>query len=78
MVSDEGSGKLRGIDWKFNAWGGLVDGLYSDYENDDLIAKSFCDGMKMDYYDAHPFVLEGGSIHSDGEGTVIVTKKVSA
>lgn len=24
-------------------------------------------------YDANPFVLEGGSIHSDGEGTVIVT-----
>ena len=27
-----------------------------------------------DYYDASPFVLEGGSIHSDGEGTVIVTE----
>jgi agmatine deiminase len=26
-----------------------------------------------DCYDANPFVLEGGSIHSDGEGTVIVT-----
>ena len=27
-----------------------------------------------DYYDAAPFVLEGGSIHSDGEGTVMVTE----
>ena len=25
-------------------------------------------------YDAAPFVLEGGSIHSDGEGTVMVTE----
>ena len=25
-------------------------------------------------YDASPFVLEGGSIHSDGEGTVMVTE----
>ena len=28
----------------------------------------------MDCYDAKHFVLEGGSIHSDGEGTVIVTE----
>ena len=25
-------------------------------------------------YDAHPFVLEGGAIHTDGEQTVIVTE----
>lgn len=25
-------------------------------------------------YDAHPFVLEGGAIHTDGEKTVIVTE----
>jgi agmatine deiminase len=29
---------------------------------------------EIDYYDATPFVLEGGSIHSDGEGTVMVTE----
>ena len=28
-------GEVRGIDWKFNAWGGDYDGLYQDYENDD-------------------------------------------
>ena len=25
-------------------------------------------------YDAHPFVLEGGAIHTDGEGTILVTE----
>jgi agmatine deiminase len=28
----------------------------------------------VECYDAAPFVLEGGSIHADGEGTVIVTE----
>ena len=45
-----------------------------DWEKDDMAAGLFCDMMGIDYYDAAPFVLEGGSIHSDGEGTVIVTE----
>ena len=45
-----------------------------DWENDDKAAGIFCDKAGIDYYDASPFVLEGGSIHSDGEGTVIVTE----
>ena len=68
------SGNVRGISWKFNAWGGEYDGLYMDWEKDDMAAGLFCDKMGIDYYDAAPFVLEGGSIHSDGEGTIIVTE----
>ena len=65
---------IRGINWSFNAWGGKVDGLYASWEKDDKVAESFCDICNIDYYDAAPFVLEGGSIHSDGEGTVMVTE----
>ncbi len=65
---------IRGINWSFNAWGGEVDGLYASWEKDDKVAESFCDICNIDYYDAAPFVLEGGSIHSDGEGTVMVTE----
>ncbi len=65
---------VRGIDWQFNAWGGEFDGLYAHWDKDDAAAASICEELSMDYYDAHPFVLEGGSIHSDGEGTVIVTE----
>ncbi len=64
---------IRGIDWKFNAWGGEYDGLYPDWENDDKAASAFCENINVDYYDAKDFVLEGGSIHCDGEGTAIVT-----
>ena len=68
-----GEGTVRGIDWEFNAWGGNVDGLYAHWEKDDLVAEKVCGELGYDCYEAHPFVLEGGSIHSDGEGTVLVT-----
>ncbi|MCQ2538428.1 MAG: agmatine deiminase family protein, partial [Lachnospiraceae bacterium] len=71
-LSDEYS--VRGIDWAFNAWGGDFDGLYQDYDEDNKAASRFCKTQDMDYYDAQNFVLEGGSIHSDGEGTIIVTE----
>lgn len=66
--------QVCGIDWKFNAWGGEYDGLYASWENDDAAAAKICKALDMPAIDAHPFVLEGGSIHSDGEGTVIVTE----
>ncbi len=64
---------VRGINWSFNAWGGSVDGLYSSWDKDDKVARLFCEKESYDMYDASPFVLEGGSIHSDGEGTLITT-----
>lgn len=70
----DGDGNVRGIDWAFNAWGGAVDGLYAHWEKDDRVAGQVCRALGYACYDAHPFVLEGGSIHSDGEGTVLVTE----
>ena len=67
-------GIVRGINWSFNAWGGDYDGLYADYQEDDSFALNICRELGIDVYDAAPFVLEGGSIHSDGEGTVLVTE----
>lgn len=51
---------LRGINWKFNAWGGEYDGLYADWSRDDKIAIEFMKHFGCDYYNAAPFVLEGG------------------
>ena len=65
---------LRGINWEFNAWGGNVDGLYASWEKDNAFASAFADQFGFDWYDAAPFVLEGGSIHSDGEGTLLTTE----
>lgn len=66
--------EIRGINWRFNAWGGLYDGLYFPWDKDDKMARKLCDLYDKDMYDAGDFVLEGGSIHVDGEGTCITTE----
>ena len=73
MVLDE-KGAVCGVDWQFNAWGGTFDGLYRNWEKDDRVAAFICRTLGCPCLDARPFVLEGGSIHSDGEGTVMVTE----
>ena len=67
-----GQGGLRGIDWVFNAWGGLVEGLYSPWDLDEQVAPGIFALEALDHYDA-PIVLEGGSIHVDGQGTCLTT-----
>ena len=67
-------GVIRGIDWGFNAWGGLHDGLYFPWEQDNQMARKLCDLLNRDVYQKRDFILEGGSIHVDGEGTCLVTK----
>lgn len=70
----DGRGGVRGVDWRFNAWGGLDDGLYFPWDQDDLAAAKVLDVERVPRYRA-PLVLEGGSIHVDGEGTLIATEE---
>lgn len=72
VINDKGD--IRGVDWTFNAWGGLVDGLYFPWANDDQVAQKVCEIEGIDSYRTDDFVLEGGSIHVDGEGTLITTE----
>lgn len=67
-------GERRGISWQFNAWGGEYNGLYENWQHDDLVASSVCEILGIDHYRA-PFVLEGGAIHTDGEGTLYTTEE---
>jgi len=69
-----GRGGVRGVDWMFNAWGGLEGGLYRAWNLDDVVAKKVLEIEGRDRYFA-PFVLEGGAIHVDGQGTLITTEE---
>ena len=69
------NGKTVGIDWAFNAWGGEYNGLYKYWQNDDAFAAEIIKKLNTGYKNAHPFVLEGGSIHSNGSGIILTTEE---
>jgi agmatine deiminase len=70
----DGKGGRRGVDWRFNAWGGDDGGLYSPWDRDDRVAAKVLEVEGDGRYRA-PIVLEGGAIHVDGEGTVLTTEQ---
>ena len=43
FVRRAADGAVRGVNWRFNAWGGEVDGLYAHWEKDDAFAGSLLD-----------------------------------
>ncbi|BDR58084.1 agmatine deiminase [Xylocopilactobacillus apicola] len=66
--------KNRIVNWNFNAWGGLVDGLYFPWDQDDLVAQKLGELDELDCYDVD-FVLEGCGFQTDGEGTLLVVEE---
>jgi agmatine deiminase len=73
FVVKEGKNRVA-VNWTFNAWGGEYDGLYASWDKDDKVAKNFTNYLGDKILDAGSFVLEGGSIHTDGDGTLMVTE----
>jgi agmatine deiminase len=73
FVVDE-KGRRRGVDWSFNAWGGIEGGLYFPWDRDDEVAQKVLEVEGADRYRT-PFVLEGGAIHVDGQGTCLTTEE---
>ena len=69
-----GGGEVRLVDFDFNAWGGLHDGLYFPWDKDDMVPRKVAELACVDRYKA-PMVLEGGSITVDGQGTLITTEE---
>jgi len=61
---------LAGINWQFNAWGQKT----SHWQNDNRVASRLLKICNLPCFDA-PMILEGGSIHVDGEGTLITTEE---
>jgi agmatine deiminase len=70
----DAKGRRRGIDWTFNAWGGLDGGLYFPWDRDQQVAQKVLQLEGADRYSTS-FVLEGGAIHVDGQGTCLTTEE---
>jgi len=65
-----GDGARAGVQWQFNAWGNK----YFPFADDAKLASRILDREQLPIYDA-PLVCEGGAIHSDGQGTLLVTEQ---
>jgi agmatine deiminase len=63
-------GARAGVHFGFNSWGEK----FTPYDRDAAIGGRLVDRLGERRYDA-PFVLEGGSICVDGEGTLITTEE---
>ncbi len=70
VVGDDGV--LGAIDWTFNGWGANA---WATWERDDKIA-AFVAECAGAVHLPSPLVNEGGAIHVDGEGTVLLTETV--
>ena len=66
-----GKGEKRANHWHFNAYGGLVDGLYFPWDKDEQIALKMAELSGCRRYRPDDMILEGGSITVDGEGTLV-------
>ncbi|MDC0192267.1 agmatine deiminase family protein [Alphaproteobacteria bacterium] len=61
--------KLGGIDWEFNGWG-----KFKPFNSDNKVAKFMIQNSSATYF-KNNMILEGGSIHVDGEGTLLTTEQ---
>ncbi|MDR1650914.1 MAG: agmatine deiminase family protein [Synergistaceae bacterium] len=66
----DGGGSLVGVSWNFNAWGLK----YPDYALDDTVPEKLCQVWGVPVVKPG-IVLEGGSVHTNGRGTVIATEE---
>jgi len=62
------NGEVAGVNWVFNAYGNKY-----PHENDAKAARFVLDHLGLQCFDCE-LVQEGGGIHVDGEGTVLVTE----
>ena len=70
VPTTDASAPCRLLDFRFNGWGEKFAADKDNRINRTLYDKGVFSGERVDYDD---FVLEGGSIESDGRGTVLTT-----
>ncbi len=72
FVVNTENGKLGAIDWRFNGWGSLP---VEDYQKDDLVAAVMANRAQAEIIRSE-MVNEGGGIHVNGSGLLLVTETV--
>lgn len=71
-VHDTAQDCVKGVCFKFNAWGGTDGGCYQSFQHDALLAPHLCDYFQLEA-ESVDFILESGAISVNGKGTAITT-----
>ena len=72
LLRKDGAREL--LDFRFNAWGGKFEASLDNQINREFYQQNFIHNQEKNVYVDHlDFELEGGSIESDGEGTILTT-----
>ncbi len=72
FLSVERGGTLVHLNFTFNGWGGKYAHAYDNALNHKLVNAKFFKGKSHHDID---FILEGGSVESDGRGTILTTRQ---
>ncbi len=73
LTTQDGHGSIRLLDFRFNGWGQKFASNLDNMICRRMAAEAGRTGMKGEYVNCLDFVLEGGSIESDGCGTLLTT-----
>lgn len=69
------NGKMCGVCFGFNAWGGISEGSYYPWDKDAAFGQAICDYLDIDSIIVD-IIVEGGALIHNGEGLAIVTESV--
>jgi agmatine deiminase len=70
LRKDSGAPQRLAHDFVFNSWGRK----YGPWDHDDIIPARVCQMLDAPWT-SHDFVLEGGSLDTDGQGTLLTTEQ---
>lgn len=62
-------GQLAGVNWQYNGWGKFP------HDKDKFVAERLLEELGLPKIES-PLVNEGGAVHVDGEGTLVLTESV--
>ena len=71
-ISIEENGETKLLDFTFDGWGGKFEAALDNRVNTALHKKGYMGITPLEHID---FVLEGGSVESDGKGTILTTSQ---